>query len=269
MSRRILLALICLVLAFTFATSVTQASPSLAWTVPMPAGHPNADPYPITMRVAYGVTPQYIRVEYGVGMWIYQYGAATPFSTFQYPEFWGPAFAADFDGDGHMEIAFFFGNTGSVGVFDVVSQQIDWLWMETGNTRYDICWSCEQPVDYTGEGRAELALFYHYSDDNWETETTETRIYTFSAEGTALVGDPPTQPEMITAYPNPTHGSIQFGGLEKQGGTFSVFDAGGRQVHKPQEIRETQNIGGLPPGAYFVRVITPNGNKVNRRIVLQ
>jgi hypothetical protein len=219
------------------------------------------------MPVLYTPAPQFVLVEPGVGMWIYAFGAANPFSSLVSPNLGWPQFAADFDGDGHMEMVYEFGTDGygSMGIFDVVTQQVEWTWVGDIDTAYTLDYW--EPVDYTGEGRSELVL--HYYHDNGSSQVSQTRVYTFSSGGTALVGDVPAEPQMIMAYPNPTDGPIQFSGLGKEGGTYSVFDPSGRQIRSPQTITETMNIGALPAGTYFLRVAMPGGKRATRRIVLR
>jgi uncharacterized Ntn-hydrolase superfamily protein len=77
-----------------------------------------------------------------------------------------------------------------------------------------------------------------------------------------------TNQNPVQIYPNPTSGEINIGQLEDANTSIEVFNSVGELViTKPLENQQTRiDLGALPKGLYFVRVITQKGS-VTKKII--
>ena len=81
--------------------------------------------------------------------------------------------------------------------------------------------------------------------------------------------------QVISIFPNPTTGIINFRALDPQDGRYflEVFTADSRQVHFEAINNFTQDVivdlSRLTPGIYYVAITQPNGEPVGFRIVIE
>lgn len=256
--------LILIALAISIGMSAPAlAATTLAWTTPAVSGHPDASPTQIT--VINDPRPMFVRSEYGVGMWVFAYGASLPYASCTYENFIMPWYAADFDGDGHQEIVFSTGNEetlGGVGVYDVSTRQVEASWPGDTVTSYSAYWIS---ADYNSDGRTDLVLEYDHDNGNG-TYTSEIRVYTFSPTGTVSTDELSSgEPQGIVAWPNPTTGQVRFSGLRPDT-DYSLYDVGGRRVFGPFR-GSVQQLTRLSGGLLHLRADSDHGVG-GRKIVL-
>jgi hypothetical protein len=83
---------------------------------------------------------------------------------------------------------------------------------------------------------------------------------------------------ILATYPNPARGrlEIRFASAEDGHADIALFDLGGRRrqtiesgsIGTPGETVVSTFIGSMPPGVYFLRVVTPSGSDTRRVVVL-
>ena len=119
------------------------------------------------------------------------------------------------------------------------------------------------------------SVFVDYNDD--EAESSELDNDIVDASVCTVVGVPgegSNAPRAWTAWPNPSRGSVRFGGPSRIT-QVTVFDVHGRRVRGLSALdggqvrwdRETDRGGRVAPGVYFAR-ITSSAGEVTLRVLL-